>query len=86
MFDLIDCIYNINGETIGCHAKDTGSCTGNTWISGETCTLDCSAKDHCQEDGTLQCRAGDSCIIDCDADNAWKCKNYRNISNECNVW
>eukprot|EP01084_Bolivina_argentea_P123638 219110_1 len=62
-------IYHSNAETILCDAKNTGSCKCNKEISGETCTLDCTSNDVCQ-DGKLKCRSGDNCIIDCSANSA----------------
>eukprot|EP01083_Nonionella_stella_P055850 147234_1 len=56
----INC-YQSNTEIVSCN----GACLCDATVQGETCTLDCVAKQASCRGATLTCRDGDPCIINC---------------------
>eukprot|EP01084_Bolivina_argentea_P005917 11185_1 len=60
-FLLISIIaFTTKGETIYCDAKGS-VCTCDSFITGETCYLDCAREDACQDACVIDCTGEDGC-------------------------
>eukprot|EP01083_Nonionella_stella_P078615 215233_1 len=72
---LVTFVFTVYGEVITCD-EHSEFCGCDSSISGQICHLDCADDDRCK-DTTLQCRPGDPCIINCNAEGA--CSGNTNI-------